>query len=240
VTWRTAVKLFTGIVLVVVVVGALTFELGDRMSTARAVSATIRAQQYDVGTDYAGVIVQEYVSLGDTVEEGEPLFALRSNGLSRDLANGLVTPDESPYGIQGNTIVLQAATPGTVTDLGFVKGAFVPVNATIATIEVDQSLYVEADFRLQPSEYALVREAREVQVTLPNEETVTATITGVSVRTEGGLAETRIRATASALTDEDVFTAGTPVSVTVDLRRDGLVDTASDFFRGLVTPMGDR
>jgi multidrug efflux pump subunit AcrA (membrane-fusion protein) len=240
VTWRTRFKLLTGLMLVVLLAGVLTIELGDRMSTARAVSATLRAQTYDVGTDYAGVIVQDYVELGDTVEAGEPLFALRSNGLSRDLANGLVSPEESPYGIQGNTIVLQAATPGTVTGVQYVKGAFVPVNATMATIEVAESLYVEADFRLQPSEYALMREAREITITLPNERTLTAQIAGVSVRTEGSLAETRIRATTPALTEDEVFTAGTPVTAEVNLRRDDIFDMADDFLRSLVTPQGER
>ena len=131
-----------------------------------------------------------------------------------------------------------ATAAGTVQSVEYLEGAYIPANTVIATVEVADSLYVTADFRLRPAEYALIRDAENMTVTLPNGTTVAAQITDVSVAADDNIAFTSVRAQASDLTDEALFGAGTPVSTTIELPDRGLMASITDLAGGLFTPRG--
>ena len=85
-------KLLLGALLVVALVAVLTRHLDQQMSTVHDLSATLRSQEYALGTDYAGILADQYVESGDEVAAGDPIAVIKSNLLSRDIANGLVDP----------------------------------------------------------------------------------------------------------------------------------------------------
>jgi hypothetical protein len=238
-TWSTRIKLALGIAAMLLLVGVLGMRLDAEVRTVHAVEGQLAAQEYAVGTDYSGVLVDQYVSPGDVVRPGDPLFALKSSRLRRDLANGLIQAKDSTYRIRdGNTLVFIASAAGKVQSAGHLEGAFVPANTVIATIEVADSLHVRADFRLRPAEYALIREADRMTVTLPNGSTVPASITDVSVAADDNIAHTAVRADPEDLADEAIFGAGTPVTTSIELPGRGLVAGITDLVRGLLTPRG--
>lgn len=240
-TFFTRVKYLFGMLLVVALAGALLLNLNTQIGTVHGDTATLKTRSYAVGTDYPGVLVREYVDAGDRVEEGQPMYVVKSQQLNRDISNGVVNPRTSPYEIRNkNEMVVRATAPGKVAKVGYIEGSLVPVNAVLAEVEADDTTHVEADFLLTPEEYALIRNADEVRVTLPNQRQVDATITEVSVQTDGEHAQTRVLAVAPELTNEGLFTTGTPVEVEVQLREDGLIHTAEQAIRGLLTPSGQR
>jgi hypothetical protein len=179
------------------------------------------------------------VAPGDEVQSGDPLFALQSNRLRRDLASGLIRPEDSTHRIRDeNTLMFRAATAGTVRNVDYVEGAFVPANTPIASLEVANTMFVTAQFQLRPAEYALLREARTMTVTLPNGTAIPATITDVSVEAGDNIAHTTVRAEAADLSDHGLFGAGTPVSTSIQLPNHGLLASLGDLVTGLLTPRG--
>ncbi|HEX6887233.1 MAG TPA: hypothetical protein VF143_03930, partial [Candidatus Nanopelagicales bacterium] len=115
---------------------------------------------------------------------------------------------------------------------------FVPANTPIASVEVADSLFVTAEFQLRPAEYALIREASTMTVTLPNGTAVPASITDVSVEAGDNIAYTTVRAEARDLSDHGIFGAGTPVSAAIELPNHGLLASLGDLVSGLLTPRG--
>lgn len=240
-TILTRLRYLLGVILVLGVVAALLLHLNQQISTVHGVSATVKSRSYSVGTDYSGVLVDEYVEVGERVKAGDRMFVVKSNQLSRDISNGALDPAKSPYEIRGgNRLVVRATAPGKVVDIDYLEGAFLPVNAQVAQVEARGTTYVEADFQLTPEEYALIRKARRVTVTLPNQRQVKAEITSVSVHTDGKQAQTRVEARTPALNNKGLFASGTPVEVQVQLRRNGLVHSAKEAVSGLLTPEGQR
>ena len=70
-----------GVAAVLALVGVLSLRLDAEVRTVHAVQGELSAQEYEVGTDYSGVLVDQYVRPGDVVGPGDPLFALKSNRL---------------------------------------------------------------------------------------------------------------------------------------------------------------
>lgn len=240
-TFLTRLKYLVGVLVVVGAVAALALSMNDRISTVHDVSATVRTDDYTVGTPYAGMVVQRSVDVGDHVDEGDPLFVVQSSELARDIANDALEPGKSPYDIRdANKIVIRATSAGKVSEVAPIEGAFVAANSAMATVQEQGTSYVQADFRLTPKQYALMRGADEVTVRLPDEQTVRAEIDRIGVRTDGDTAATRLRAVSPALNNRGLFASGTPVNVDVSLPRDGLVESVRAALAGLLTPGGLR
>lgn len=236
----TRIKYLLGVLAVAGAVAALTLHMNNRISTVQDVSATVRSQEYEVGSAYSGVVVGHYVDVGDQVDAGDEMFVVKSNQLARDIANDAVDPKKSPFDIRdGNKLILRATSPGKVVGARPLQGAFVTANTTLARVQVQGSGFVQADFRLTPKEYALMRRADHATITFPNQRQIDARITQINVRTSGAQAETRVRAEAPQLNNEGIFASGTPVDVQIRLRKDGLVHSVKAAVRGLFTPSGD-
>lgn len=235
----TRVKYLFGLLLVVGVVAALTMTMNDRISTVHDVSATVRTDDYSIGTPYAGMVVERDVDVGDRVSKGDRMFVVQSTALASDIQNDALEPRKSPYDIRHeDRIVIRATAAGKVADVQPIEGAFVPADATLARVQEQGSSFVQADFRLTPKQYALMRRADEVTVRLPDERSVRADIDRITVHTDGHQAATRVRAVSPVLDNHGIFASGTPVSVDVTLRKDGLVETVRAAAAGLLTPGG--
>ncbi len=111
----TRIKYLLGVLAVAGAVAALTLHMNNRISTVQDVSATVRSQEYEVGSAYSGVVVGHYVDVGDQVDAGDEMFVVKSNQLARDIANDAVDPKKSPFDIRdGNKLILRATSPGKV------------------------------------------------------------------------------------------------------------------------------
>ena len=135
-TWRKRIGLALGLLSVVVLAAGLTMYLNNTNGKVAGKSASLVAEDYPVGTDYSGTITEQYVHTGDQVTAGQPLFEVQSAALERDLAQGLVNKDNLTHEVKNdNTLVITATNAGQVDTLAYAKGAFVPANSTIATIQ---------------------------------------------------------------------------------------------------------
>jgi multidrug resistance efflux pump len=237
----TRLKYLVGMLLVVGAVAALALSMNHRISTVHDVSATVRTDDYTVGTPYAGTVVTRKVDVGDQVGKGDPLFVVQSAELAREIEKEAIEPEESPYDIRGDSkVVIRATSAGKVSDVQPIEGAYVAANSTLARVQEQGTSYVQADFRLTPKQYALMRAAEQVTVRLPDEQTVQAEIERIGVRTDGESAATRLRVVSPDLDNRGLFASGTPVDVDVTLRRDGLGEQLRTLLAGLLTPGGVR
>ncbi|WP_299931509.1 HlyD family efflux transporter periplasmic adaptor subunit [uncultured Nocardioides sp.] len=235
----TRLKYLVGMLLVVGAVAALALSMNQRISTVHDVSATVRTDDYTVGTPYAGTVVARKVDVGDQVGKGDPLFVVRSTELAREIAKDAIEPESSPYDIRDDTkVVIRATSAGKVSEVQPIEGAYVAANSTLAQVQEQGTSYVQADFRLTPKQYALMRGADDVTVRLPDEQSVPAEIDRIGVRTDGASAATRLRVVSPALNNRGLFASGTPVDVDVALRRDGLAESVRSLLTGLLTPGG--
>lgn len=240
-TFLTRLKYLIGTVVVLGAVAALALSMNHRISTVHDVSATVRTDDYTVGTPYAGTVIDRKIDVGDQVAKGDALFVVQSSDLARDIAKDAIEPAKSPYDIRGKgRVVIRATSAGKVSEVQPIEGAYVAANSTLAQVQEQGTSYVQADFRLTPKQYALMRGANDVTVRLPDEQSVQAEIERIGVRTDGDKAATRLRVVAPSLNNRGLFASGTPVDVDVTLSRDGLAESLRTLLAGLLTPGGAR
>jgi len=85
-------------------------------------------------------------------------------------------------------------------------------------------MYVEADFLLTAKDYSRVPAQATLDITLPNNQEITATVGQIQVRTENGEARTMVKAYSDELANgTGLFAVGTPVQATLHLTNDGVV-----------------
>lgn len=240
-TWRNRIRLGLGLVGVLALAAVLTMIVNRNNGIVESRSASLVAEDYPVGTDYAGTVTQQYVHTGDIVKAGQPLFEVQSATLERDIAQNLVTAGNLTYEVKNdNTIVLAATNDGVVSSVAYTNGAFVPANTTIATIQQAGSMYVSADFVLSAKDYARIPAQAQVDLVLPNNEKVTAQVSQIQVQTEDGQARTIIRAYSPDLADgTGLFAVGTPVQATLHLDNSGVVTDVTNSITSAVG-LGDQ
>jgi multidrug efflux pump subunit AcrA (membrane-fusion protein) len=224
-TWRKRIGLALGLLSVVVLAAGLTMIVNTNNGKVDGKSASLVAEDYPVGTDYSGTVTEQYVKVGDQVAAGQPIFEIQSAALERDLAQGLVNKDNLTHEVKNdNTLVITATNAGMIDTVSYAKGAFVPANSTIATVQQAGSMYVEADFLLTAKDYSRVPASATLDVTLPNNQQITATVGQIQVRTENGEARTMVKAYSDELANgTGLFAVGTPVQATLHLTNDGVV-----------------
>ena len=232
-SWRNRLRLWVGLVLVVLVVATLTLVVNQRARQAFSMNARVVASQYHVGLDYGGVVVEQYVELGDDVRSGDRLFTISSLGLQKDLTNGLDPVSTEAYDIdrKKGQVTYRATVDGTVTALAALEGGFVGGGDDMAEITAGGTQYVTAEFTLPPKDYARILEGGAAQIELPNRETVDGSVSRVSVETTDGVARTTVEVDAPALRKRtlDAFNQpGSPVSVTLTLEDEGVLAGPTD------------
>lgn len=238
-TWGARFRLAGGFVLVLVVVAACTVVFAQRQTRAESTSAAMTAQEFDVGTTYAGTVTESLVEVGDEVVAGEELFSVRSPTLARDLASEAVTAEDFAFPVSTDgTYVIVSTVDGTVSEITAPVGDFVQGGQVVARIDQEGTLAVAAEFTLTARDYGRIADGSVVELRLPNDLTVTGVVDGIDVNTVAGRATSKITVTSASLAATDfggLYQPGTPVVATVHLRDDGplagVTDALGEFLR---------
>lgn len=237
-SWANRLRLFFGLIFVGLVLFGLLLALNFSLSNIGSRTAQLQADTFTVGTDYSGIITKQYVTQGQHVSAGQSLFLIKSSLLSSEIASGTLDKSDLAYSIDDqNQITLKATNPGTISDISYLEGAFVPANKEVATVTRDNSFYVEAKFELSPPDYARIHNGDLLTVTLPNNQKVDATVFDVSVESADNDVQTVIKARVKDLRSS-TFTIGTPVSSELHLSGKTLYDSTKESLQKLFKPRG--
>lgn len=232
-TWTSRLRLFGGLIGVLLLVGALTLMFNQRQNKAASLTATVAADQYQVGAAYGGTVTKQYVKEGEVVTKGQKLFTIQSVALQQDLANGLKISGTDAYDVDTSraTLTYKATVQGQVSNLKAKLGNSLGSGQDFAQISVTNSQYVQAQYLLSPGDYDRVTEGAPVSILLPNNRTISGTVTTIEVATDSGQARTDVRVDSPALKDPalgHLAQPGTPVVATLQLRDDGPLAGVSD------------
>lgn len=239
-TWTTRLRLLLGIVIVVVIVGALTIALSHRKGEVDATSAQISAVSYAVGSDYAGAVVEQFVERGDAVRAGDPIATIQSNDLLRDLSDGIEVSSSEVFRVNSDgTLTVSAAVSGIVLTVDVQKGAYAPAGAAVATIAAVDTLFVSAEFTLSPEDFARIVEDAPVTVTLPDGASLAGVVGPVAATTTAdgaAIASVDVTIDDAQFAEQGEFIApGTPVTAVMSLRNDDALAAFTGLVRGLFT-----
>jgi len=236
---RNRLKLIGGIGFVLALLGALVLYMNYSLSHVHSTNAMLLSDSYTVGTDYSGVITKQYVHTGDHVAAGQKLFVIKSSLLSSDIANQSLNKTNSAFSVDDdNNIVLKSTGSGTVADVAYLEGSFVPANKEIATIRIDNSVYVEANFKLAPPDYARLHSGDEVTVTLPNNQHISASVFNITVQNTDGVVQTVVKARLHGIGTGTTFSDGTPVNAELHLDGKNLYNSLREGLSKLIQPKG--
>jgi multidrug resistance efflux pump len=232
-TWINRLRLFGGLLGVLLVVAVLTLIFNQRQTQVASLTATVAADSYDVGAAYGGTVIEQYVKDGDVVTKGQKLFTIQSVAYQQDIANGLEMRSTEAYNVnpKAGTLTYKATVAGQVDDLKAKLGNAVGTGSPFAQISVVGSQYVEAKYLLSPRDYERVQGGAPVSILLPNNSKVDGTVSTIEVATDQGQALTEVRVDSESLKDADLATLtkpGTPVVSTLQLRDDGPLSGVSD------------
>jgi multidrug resistance efflux pump len=239
-TWSTRIRLVIGAVLVLALCAALTLVLNRRTSQVTSSSATIRAEQLAIGTDYPGTVADSAVAEGDRVSSGDPLFTVQSMVLEHDLSVGVVTADSDAYEVdKDGSLTAIAPVDGVVTDVAVRPGGFARAGDVVTTVERSGSMYVDARVLLEPADFARIREGAEATIVLPDQSELSATVRSIAVRNTSNQAEATIEIVSDDLErGSDLAVPGTPVAASVELHDDGPLDGVDQGFRQFLRELG--
>lgn len=236
--WK-RLRFLGGILFVSLLLICLTAYLTYTMTHVRSSSATLKSDSYAVGTDYSGVILKQYIEPGDHVKTGQQLFLIKSSLLNSDLTSGSLKQNDIAFSVdKQNNIILKATVSGTVADVSYLEGSFVPANKEIANIRIDNSAYVEAYFKLAPPDYARLHDGDLVVVTLPNNQHVNAAVNDISVSNTNGATQTIVKARLQGSASGIAFSDGTPVSAELHLSGKNFYNTWREVLNELIQPKG--
>lgn len=236
-TWANRLKLFAGLVLVLLLTAGATLVFNQRQMHVMSTSAQIAAQHHTVGTDYGGIVEDSFVSEGDSVTEGQRMFVVRSLQLERDIANGFVIPGQNSVHSDG-TLVIRASTDGVVSTIDPTEGSYVAPGSVLATIDANGSLFATALFILTPRDFARIEDGAPVDLRLPDNTAFSGMVTDLTVETIDGQAHVTAVVRSDGLASAEpapLIKPGTPLDASLSLRSDGplagLHDALSDFAR---------
>jgi multidrug resistance efflux pump len=242
-TWANRFRLTLGLVAVLALGAWMTFHLNESKAIATSSSAQIESQTYAVGSQYAGLVVDQLVNQGDAVTEGMPLFVIDSSTLRHDVSIGFAPTDTPGQMINdAGQVVVLATGNGTVAKVEATRGTFVPAAAVLAQVEKEGSLYVKAEYTLTAKEYARIDEDATVSIVLPNEQTVPGRVAGIEVQTVSSKAQAIVTVESDKLVAgkaNGLMAAGTPVNAELQLQNDGVVTdvqaSVNEVFDGVST-----
>ena len=241
-TWANRFRLLVGFIVVLIIALGCTLILSQRETEVDSRSASVRATTYSVGADYAGTVTTQNVNQGDTVKTGQPLLTIQSATLAAALAAKTRVPASTAYTVSTpGMLTLLATQPGVVSKIGAHVGGFVSAGSALASIDRTGSLYVLADFRLDPYDFSRIQKGALVDLTLPNQQQLSGTVARISVTTIGGKADASIEVRSPHLvrgTHNGLVMPGTPISATLHLRPDGPLGGLRQIFVGLWEKIG--
>ncbi|WP_232548152.1 HlyD family efflux transporter periplasmic adaptor subunit [Propioniciclava soli] len=244
-TWSNRFRLWGGVAAVLVIMVLLTLLYNQRQSRVASVTATVDAPSALVGSNYAGVLTETFITAGQDVAAGDRLFTVVSPDVQNAVANGLNVADTAAYTVdeETGTVTYLAVIDGQVTDVAATAGSFVNSGTSLATIAASSPKTVVARFELEPVDYSRVETGARVIVNLADNTKLEGEVTDVSVVTDNGEAITVAYVTVPTITDAayaQLTRAGSPVQAIMELRDDGLLAGPTQAFRGFLTQIGLR
>lgn len=235
------IKFIFGIVIVVVLVGALSLYLNGIMSVAQSSKAELAADSTSIGTDYPGLVVKQNIEEGDKVAKGQVLFEIQSAQLNEALTSKSVLAGSLPFSVDPTTnyIQLKATDDGVVEKISYRVGSYAPAGGIVATVDTVGSLYVLANFRLSPPDYARIDKDSKIDLRLPDNSTQKATIFSIALVRNGDSVDTVVKA---RIKDADIsdfrFSVGTPVEATLQLGQNTWYQALFTYVEQLFKPLG--
>lgn len=225
-TWINRLKLLTGLLVVLVVVAAATIILNQRESQVSSASASIETLSYSIGSDYPGIVVEQTVKQGDEITQGDPLMTIQSPALTQVLSSDTLTvPPSAAYTVTDDGMLsLLATEDGVVSAIDARVGGFVSAGQALATVDRGEGMFVSAEFRLQPYDFARVEKGAWVEIILPDHTRVEGTVTDVRVTTVDGQADTDLTIQSDDLVmggAGGLIASGTPVTAVLHLTEEG-------------------
>ena len=233
------IKFFMGIVIVLIVVGLLVFYLINSMSVSHSSKAALAADASSIGTDYAGLVVKQNVEEGDKVQKGQTLFEIRSAQLNDAITSKTVVPRSLPFSIDPatNDILLKASDDGVVQKINYHQGSFVPTGGIVATVNTVGSLYVVANFKLSPPDYARISKNSKLEITFPDNTRMQATVFNIALASNEGHVDTVVKARLKNADISDFrFSVDTPVQATLQLSNAQWYQRVLDGIQQLLKP----
>lgn len=202
------------------ITGALVVYLNWAYASAHSNRAQITINTYIVGTEFAGVITKQFVTVGQTVRPGDALFQVKSDELTSRLAAGQITPTKlsNPLTSDGQITVV-ASKAGTVRTIKSTQGSFVPANQELATVADAATWGVTADFTLGKSELGRLTSQSPITVVLPSGEQVGGRITSITQSMQSGKQITTVQAALPLGPTTDLSAVGGQVDARVSIER---------------------
>lgn len=235
-TWINRLRLAIGLVLAVALVAVLTIAFAQRRGEAVSSTASILAVEYPVGTDYAGAVVEQFVWAGDAVSKGDPIVTMQSNDLLQDLGMGIPLADSEVFDLHTDgSLTIKSTVDGVVQEMTVQQGGYASVGTTIGTILATDTLFAEAEFLLDPKDYARIERGAPVEILLPNGSLLQGEVSEIEVKTADGQAVSTVRFDSPHLefgSSGGLVVPGTPVTATMALRNDDPLATVVTQVRG--------
>lgn len=217
--FTTRLKFLNGIIFVILLCAALFIYLDYSMSRVQSVDAQLQSDTYTVGIDYSGIVEKQFVDEGAYIKTGDPLFEIRSSTLADAIRNNEVAKSALLYSVSENgNVLVSAAANGQVQSIDYRQGAFVPANSEIATVNVENGLYIKSTYTLSSPDYARINTKSKVSVTMPDNKKIEGMVYDISLET----IDKQVVTTVKTRVDHDAinktaFSVGTPVSSTLYL-----------------------
>jgi multidrug resistance efflux pump len=241
-TWANRARLFVGLIVVVAIALGATLILSQRQAEVSSESASIKSQSYSVGSDYAGTVVTSKAKTGDTVNAGEPIMTIQSDSLAQDIQSKVVVPKSAAYRVgSAGALTLLATQTGVVDKVGAQVGSFVSAGSAVATVDRANSLFVSAQFNLDPYDFSRIEPGATVDLILPNQKRLEGTVHRIRVTTVSGKAHASIEVHSAQLrrgTSNGLVAPGTPIQAILHLRDDGLLGGLRQNVLGLWHELG--
>ena len=239
-------KLFLGIVLVILVLGVLTLLFNQRQNQVTSIAARVEAPRTVIASPYSGVVKEHYKNPGDSVSTGEKLFTINSN-LNDMIKLGINPTSTDAYTVEINsgTVTFKATVDGYLDNFTAVKGSYVNSNERLAEIVASTNKTVVATFQLNPSDYGRIEHDAPVAIHLPDGQLVEGQVLGVNIGTDEETKKTITEVTVSSdrLQEEDLTLLtrrNTPVTAVMSLRDDGILAGPTQTLREFLVKIGLR
>ena len=241
-TWSNRFRLLGGALLVLIIVAASTIVFTPREGQVASRTASFEAVSYSVGSDYAGTVTEQFVEEGAAVATGDKLLSVQSATLLSALESTQGVPENTAYIVADDgTLTLIATEPGILKSVEAQVGGFVGAGQTLATVERDESIFVLADFIIDPYNFTRIEDGARVEIVLPDHQRIEATVAKKSVETVDGKANVQLEiASDDFIVGEmdGLVASGTPVTAILHLREDGPLAGITDSLYRLLEQVG--
>ena len=227
-SWLNRLKLFSGIIVVILVVGLLTLLFNQRQNQITSIAAHVDSPRSVIASPYGGTVTKQDHNPGDYVSAGDELFTITSTNLKDMAALGVQPTSTDSYktNLESGTITFYATSDGYLDNFTAFLGSSVNGTERLAEIVSSQNKTVVARFYLNPSDYGRIEpngrvvihltngtpvEGQVMSVNISNDEKENRTVTEVTVSSDDLQAESL-----TLLTRRN-----TPVTAIMSLRDDG-------------------